>query len=69
MKTDETKIKPCPFCGTRKEPGQWTMTNGFKEVSCSCGASAPLNVWNKRYSSTAAILDEALNSGKGTYTP
>lgn len=66
---DQTPIRPCPFCGAKIQNGQWTMTDGFKAVHCSCGAKAPLEKWNKRYNQTAAILDEALNTGDGSYKP
>jgi hypothetical protein len=49
----ESKNQPCPFCGTTVRG--WTMAKGFKEVSCSCGASAPMDVWNRPRKPSPAV--------------
>lgn len=66
---------PCPFCGsTNLLSGEWSLEHYDGEaIECAdCAAGAPANVWNRRAGADdglPASIQEALNSGDGTYRP
>jgi len=62
---------PCPFCGSDE---LWADDDGeFDALECDhCKASAPADQWDKRSGAGAPLpmhVQEALNSGDGTYRP
>ena len=46
----ETTLLPCPFCGDEARG----IADGY--VFCDCGASAPIEAWNSRSVTAAAVM-------------
>ena len=78
--TEEVKLKPCPFCGAKaivreNDPGMWEIlcTKCYARTLTGIGADqipALRERWNRRTEDRFhASLDEALNSGDGSYKP
>ena len=76
---EDLKLKPCPFCGGEPFLNKCNTTNDrytIKCLRCKGGWGAifmrketAIKRWNERVITINPSLDEALNSGDGSYKP